>query len=142
MVAVAGCGSRGLVIICRVIVPENIPDDAYEGLQALEDSRFPQVCSCDRVYHSMEDLLEQTQPTLGGRGLSEVPWTHGSAVGVWRNCECGTTLLVVCGSRRDDSSAGQQRRDAFDVQLQHLLEQGQEQETAKYQLRQEFRGLS
>jgi hypothetical protein len=37
-----------------------------------------------------------------------------TTVGVFRNCECGTTLMADFMDRRDNSDKGQGRRDQFD----------------------------
>lgn len=77
---------------------------------------FPKRCnSCGTIYHTREMFLEATQrlktqdTVFDEIGLQE-----------YRNCPCGSTLIVWTRDRRDNSEYGAARRILFEECLQKL----------------------
>ncbi|MEM7391830.1 MAG: hypothetical protein AAF492_05730, partial [Verrucomicrobiota bacterium] len=59
---------------------------------------------------------------------------------LWRQCSCGTTLLVVCPERRERSAEGRHQRQAFDKLSERLTQVGFTDEEARNYLQQLFLG--
>jgi hypothetical protein len=115
----------------------------YKGLQTLVDSTFPKTCpKCSRTYASKEEFLRETIPVKdisledksGLFALEAFTAEDNTTIGVFRNCECGTTLMADFQDRRDNSEAGQQRREQFDKLMQMLTEHGMKHELARHEL--------
>ncbi|MDA7086118.1 hypothetical protein PH586_06950 [Pseudomonas sp. SA3-5] len=109
----------------------------FAGLRALSGDSFPKRCrSCGREFASEADYFQQTQairPDI--TGLKAVyDDEEGTLVEVFRNCVCGSTLLVNCLSRRDDSASGHSRRRLFDDLLAYLQLHGVERAQARREL--------
>ncbi len=92
----------------------------YKDLQTLVDTTFPKRCSkCGKTYGTKQEFLRETIPVkdLSLEDKSGLFALEGgdaeTTIGVFRNCECGTTLMADFQDRRDNSEAGQQRRDQF-----------------------------
>ncbi|MDX1366787.1 hypothetical protein [Pseudomonas sp.] len=112
-------------------------DAWFAGLKALGQDNFPKrCCNCGRVFENAADFFQQTQairPEI--TGLKAVyDEDDGPLVEVFRNCVCGSTLLVNCVSRRDDSTAGHSRRRLFDDLLGYLVRHGIERTRARREL--------
>ncbi|SDG68306.1 hypothetical protein SAMN05216603_10327 [Pseudomonas benzenivorans] len=112
-------------------------DAWFAGLKALSQDNFPKRCrNCGREFASEADYFQQTQairPEI--TGLKAVyDDDDGPLVEVFRNCLCGSTLLVSCMSRRDDSAAGHSRRRLFDELLGYLARHGIERAQARVEL--------
>lgn len=112
-------------------------DAWFAGLRVLSDDSFPKCCrSCGREFASETDYFQQTQairPDI--TGLKAVyDDEEGALVEVFRNCVCGSTLLVNCMSRRDDSASGQSRRRLLDDLLGYLQLHGFERSQARREL--------
>jgi hypothetical protein len=93
----------------------------YQDLQTLVDTTFPKICpKCERTFASQEEFLRETIPVrditlTDNSGLFALEGGDApTTVGVFRNCECGTTLMADFMDRRDNSDKGQGRRDQFD----------------------------
>lgn len=112
-------------------------DAWFAGLRAFNHDSFPKRCrNCGRVFASEADYFQQTQairPDISG--LKAVfDDEEGALVEVFRNCVCGSTLLVNCMSRRDDSPSGQSRRRLLDDLLGYLQLHGFERAQARREL--------
>ena len=112
-------------------------DAWFAGLKALGRDNFPKRCrNCGRVFASAADFFQQTQairPEI--TGLKAVyDEDEGPLVEVFRNCVCGSTLLVNCASRRDDSATGHSRRRLFDELLGYLVGHGVDRAQARIEL--------
>ncbi|MFP4475170.1 MAG: hypothetical protein ACLFOY_06385 [Desulfatibacillaceae bacterium] len=96
--------------------------DFYAGLTELVEDAFPRECSnCGRLYKSAEEFIEQTEAIRGRSGLTEYPGQEGkSAIYLFRNCVCGSTLMELFRDRRDLSLRGQKVREKF-AQLMEIL---------------------
>lgn len=111
-------------------------DAWFAGLKALSHDDFPKCCrNCGRVFASEGDYFQQTRairPEI--TGLKAVVDEEGLLVEVYRNCVCGSTLLVNCMSRRDDSATGFRRRQLFDQLLGDLVQHGVDPAQARIEL--------
>jgi len=112
-------------------------DAWFAGLKALSHDDFPKRCrNCGREFANEEDYFQQTQairPEASGlKGV--VDPDDGPLVEVFRNCVCGSTLLVSCASRRDDTEAGHSRRRLFEELLGYLGRHGIERAQARTEL--------
>jgi hypothetical protein len=113
---------------------------SIEGkLTALYAHKFPKSCAmCGRVYQTREDFLDQTL-TLAGGGTA----VHKVGVQEYRNCVCGSTLMVWTKERRDNSEFGHARRALFDACLEKLKSLSKEDEAVlRKRLREVFRTVS
>ncbi len=103
----------------------------YHDLQELVDTTFPKTCTkCGKVYETKAAFLTETIPvkdiTLEDRsGLFSLEGGPiETAVGLFRNCTCGTTLMADFRDRRDNSDNGQVRRLRFATLIDKLSEHG------------------
>ncbi|HLE12736.1 MAG TPA: hypothetical protein VI754_15885 [Bacteriovoracaceae bacterium] len=83
----------------------------------LYDLKFPKKCNtCGRVYQTRNEYLKATNPIKGRTGTVFAK----NSVQEYRNCICGSTLIVITEERRDTSSFGNARRALFDLCLEKL----------------------
>ncbi len=77
---------------------------------------FPKKCfTCETIYHSRKEYLEKTLSLAhGGCGTSVF------GIQEYRNCKCGSTLLIRLPERRDNTDLGEKRRKLFNDCLQKL----------------------
>ncbi len=113
----------------------------YKYLES-DDGAFPKKCrTCQRSYRDLTDFFENTEQVPGSSGLAEFQAGKSSnIVGVFRNCGCGSTMLVACRDRRDLSEAGEERRKNFDKVLDCLEKMGIDREQGRKELRRFMRG--
>lgn len=119
-------------------MPSIISHDAwFAGLKALSHDNFPKRCrNCGREFASAADYFQQSQairPDITGLKAADDE-EEGPLVEVFRNCLCGSTLLVNCASRRDHSASGHSRRRLFDELLSYLVRHGIERAQARGEL--------
>lgn len=114
----------------------------FAGLQSLIDSAFPKQCKmCGRVYNSPQDFAVKTVSISGRAGFKAAVEEDGSRIlELFRNCECGSTLMDVFRDRRDTSAAGLQRRQNFEKLLQKLQVKGIARDVARQELLKVMRG--
>lgn len=119
----------------------------YNGLQNLVDSTFPKKCNnCGKIYKTKRNFLAETIPVKDitfedKSGLFELEGGDlATAIGVFRNCKCGTTLMAGFQDRRDGSSVGGNRRDEFKKLLDLLVEHGIKHNIARSELLEVLRG--
>lgn len=100
---------------------------------------FPKKCNnCNRVYHTREEYLRDTERL-------QKTTTVFDEVGLqeYRNCFCGSTLIVWTSDRRDLSKYGVARRKLFDECLAKLKQISDGPETElRDKLREIFSSLS
>lgn len=108
----------------------------FAGLQSLVASAFPKQCKmCGRVYSSPQDFAVRTDAISGRVGFKAAVEEDGSRVlELFRNCECGSTLMDVFRDRRDTSEAGLKRRQTFEQLLQKLNAKGVARDVARREL--------
>lgn len=116
-------------------------DSLYQGLRAIWDTEFPKTCpKCQRVYGSFEEYLVDTLPLEHSSGLMGYSIRDPEQqVGLFRNCECGTTIMAFCHDRRDISEAGNKRRELFGELMNRLIDHGASAEEARRRLLEELR---
>jgi len=114
----------------------------FFGLQALVDTAFPKNCrNCGRVYETADDYARATNSIFGQSGFKASIDDDGSrVVELFRNCECGSTLMDSFRDRRDTSEAGQRRREKFGALALRLEDKGVPGEVARRELLQLMRG--
>jgi hypothetical protein len=108
---------------------ERIPmssSSLYQGLKAIWGTEFPKTCpKCGRVYGSFEEYLMDTHALSQSSGLMGYDiGDPGQQVGLFRNCECGTTIMAFCHDRRDLSETGNRRRELFGELMNRLVDAG------------------
>lgn len=113
----------------------------YHGLQELVDTSFPKTCpKCGKTYPTTEAFLTGTTPVRDMRledrsGLfSMEDGTVKAAVGLFRNCTCGTTIMADFQDRRDNSTDGQLRRQRFETLMTMLAGKGVSLQDARLEL--------
>ena len=115
----------------------------YQGLQALADSSFPKQCNhCGEIYDSVEDFIKKTKhlkPEISGLKQS-MDDDESVIVELYRNCECGSTLLDFFTDRRDMSDQGEDRRRQFGELLNKLTDSGLAEVIARVELIKILRG--
>lgn len=114
-----------------------LTESVTEKLTALYQAKFPKACStCGRVYETREDYVAATQ-SLGKTQVNRM------GVQEYRNCVCGSTLMVWTKERRDNSPFGARRRELFDACLEKLRTVSQDPEDVlRKRLRQLFQEVS
>lgn len=127
--------------------PQDWLSTFYQNLQSLADTAFPKTCTkCGKVYANSKAFLLETQPvrdlTLTERsGLFSLEGASDqAAIGVFRNCSCGTTLMADFHDRRDLSDKGAARRQKFDELMTMLQDKGFTESDARQELRHLLRG--
>lgn len=100
--------------------------ELFEGLQSLSDSAFPKTCkSCGKVYHSPASFFEGSRPLENRTGLkASLDDDDRPIVEVFRNCECGSTLMDFFEDRRDATAKGLKRRAVFGRMMELLEKRG------------------
>lgn len=108
----------------------------FADLKVLSDSAFPKQCStCGRVYDSPEDFFSQSSaPTFGSGLKGSLDEDDESIVELFRNCECGSTLMDFFMDRRDNSPRGVKRRTVFGRLLDALENKGLPRNVARQEL--------
>lgn len=114
----------------------------YSGLQSLVASSFPKKCNnCGQVYQTAEDYIKHTNKLQSQvSGLKQSYDDDSVIVELYRNCECGSTLLDFFTDRRDASSQGLERRRKFDKLLNILVASGMTSDNAHVELSKVLRG--
>ena len=119
--------------------------DFYQGLKSLAESAFPKHCNnCGRIYETAEDFINSTKnlPTNSSGLKQSIDDDESTIVELYRNCECGSTLLNFYRDRRDNSSQGLDRRKQFGELLIKLVELGLSEISAHIELIKVMRGES
>lgn len=118
-------------------------DVLFQGLKSLSESSFPKTCgACGRVYHTSDDFLTKSSPvSYEHSGLKESRDDNDKPIlEIFRNCECGSTLMDFFSDRRDMSEAGEKRRKAFSKIQAMLVARGFKPEEARSELIKFMRG--
>ncbi len=119
----------------------------YRDLNTLVDTTFPRKCpNCGKVYADKASFLTETIPVrdlaLEARSglFSLEEGAAEAAVGLFRNCTCGTTIMVDFRDRRDNSQDGQVRRGRFSRLMDMLVGKGLSTQEARLELLAVLRG--
>lgn len=117
--------------------------EIYSGLRALAESTFPKRCrNCGQEYASAAEFIVATQavrPNCSGLKQSQDD-DDNLIVEVFRNCNCGSTLMESFNDRRDLTEEGIKRRRRFEEMLGHLVSRGVAREVAYAELIKLMRG--
>jgi len=107
-------------------------------LDRLYSGKFPKQCNtCGRVYATHAEYIEMTRTLRSAGTLYD---DEEREVQEYRDCACGSSLLVLVGDRRDESPFGQARRRMFDSWLGRLAQRtGRASDDLAPLLRQVFR---
>ncbi len=102
---------------------------SYKGLHILRKNAFPKQCvCCGNLFKHLKEFLKNTQQVSTGSGLMEYKISSclgcTQVVALYRNCVCGSTLLVFCKCRRNTSSLGLRRKELFGQMWEQLKERG------------------
>ena len=113
------------------------------GLRELSASAFPKRCAtCGRVYHSADEYARLTHRiNAQASGLKQARNDDGTPmVELFRNCECGSTLMDAFCDRRNPTPEGVRRRARFGELLDYLVTRGMDRPTARDELLKVMRG--
>jgi uncharacterized protein YozE (UPF0346 family) len=82
-----------------------------QRLYELYSDVFPKKCNnCGKLYNSRSEYIKDTYNfSLNSTLYDEI------GVQEYRNCKCGSTLLIITDDRRDMSSFGKVRRELFRI---------------------------
>lgn len=88
-----------------------------------------------KIFTTVEDYLTQTKAIRGLSGFKEsIDEKDKTIVELFRNCNCGSTLMEEFKDRRDTSPNGLLRRNKFGLLLDRLKEAGFETNIARQEL--------
>jgi hypothetical protein len=74
---------------------------------------FPKKCfTCNKVFLTRDAYLKETQDLKNEKGGTQYDPMF-EMVQEYRNCICGSTMLIYSSNRRDESSVGEKRREIF-----------------------------
>lgn len=120
----------------------DIDEHLFSGLQALVDTAFPKHCgNCGRTYKTAADYARATRSIFGKSGFkSVIDDDNNRVIELFRNCECGSTLMDCFRDRRDTSEVGLRRREKFGALVLTLVEKGISTEMARMELLKLVRG--
>lgn len=114
--------------------------ESIEGkLKRLYSVKFPKKCNnCGMIYNSRAEYLQQTKAYLD-RHNSIMEKTR---VLEFRDCLCGSTLVVVTEDRRDNTPFGVARRKLFDLCVERaVLISGSDKSVVIQKMREIFRDI-
>lgn len=118
-------------------------NDLLSGLQQLAAGTFPRTCpTCGHIYQDFAQFLRETKPLERHSGLKEVTENDSTAVEVYRNCVCGSTLMDLARDRRDETEAGKEKRWEFAAMVNKLTQRGLARDVAHSELHKLIRGES
>ncbi len=93
-----------------------LTESVQAKLTALYQAKFPKACAtCGKTYETREDYLKATAALAAKSTM-----VNKMGVQEYRNCECGSTLMVWTKERRDNTPFGARRRELFDACLEKL----------------------
>lgn len=118
------------------------PTMSVVGVRSAEDSGFPKTCrNCGRNYKTLGEFVRDTVSTTQGAGLKQGFTDDEQAiVELFRNCQCGSTLMSAMHSRRGNSDLASECRDQFDKLVAQMAATGKTHESAREDLRQVITG--
>lgn len=121
-----------------------------ENFKLLAESTFPKKCSCCgrlyKTYKELEEVKGQSRAALKGYEAkyfkdAEYDIDDKMVVANFMECVCGSTLLILGKTRRDETEQGEKRRAFFDHYLAECVELGMPKEKVVTFLRSIFRKL-
>lgn len=92
---------------------------------------YPRKCSCcDKVFPDRETYLNETE--LLPTGIYSETKKH--FILEYRNCACGSTIVISMSNVRDETEEGIQNRQEFQKNMEKLMATGLSPEEAREQL--------
>ncbi|MDB9786963.1 response regulator [Bacteriovoracaceae bacterium] len=91
----------------------NLSSAVSAHIKMLYHEKFPKkCCSCGKIFPNREEYLKATEKLEKNNGIM----VH-ERIGVqeYRNCTCGSTLVIVTSERRDYSEFGEAKRALFKI---------------------------
>lgn len=117
--------------------------ELYSGLQALATSSFPKRCNnCGRIYETAENFIQHTKNLQHQTSGLKQSYDDDDSIIVelYRNCECGSTLLDFFTDRRCINPQSIERRRKFDALLDLMVKSGLSSSNARIELLKLMRG--
>jgi hypothetical protein len=117
-----------------------LTEQVEKKLAEIYKEKFPKTCrSCERVYNTREEYLKATFATE----KQGVLWdSFVNKVQEYRNCVCGSTLMMMVPDRRDMSEFGIKRRRLFNLFSDKIVEiTGQDRLVVEAKVREIFRRI-
>jgi len=88
-------------------------------------STFPKKCNnCHKVYQDRNAYMAETLP-LNPKHVDSGTIEDQGRIIEYRNCHCGSSLVIVTPCRRDLTPFGIQCRDYFDMCVERFIEESQ-----------------
>ena len=112
-------------------------DELYGRLKAFDEEGFPKTCgTCGRVYESASAFIANTTAARAGSALKQSHDENGETViELFRDCQCGSTLMSPFYSRRGSSDLASKCRHEFDQLIKHMTDSGHTHASAGEELR-------
>lgn len=126
----------------RVASNKTKPKMSVVGLRSVVDSDFPKTCrNCGRNYQTLDEFIRDTVSSAQGAGLKQgFSEDEQAIVELFRNCQCGSTLMSPVHSRRGNSDLASECREQFDKLVAQMAVAGKTHESAREDLRQVITG--
>lgn len=118
----------------------DLSEQIEKKLAEIYREKFPKTCrSCSRIYYTRDEYLKATFATE----KQGVLWdSFVNKVQEYRNCVCGSTLMMMVPDRRDMSEFGIQRRRLFKMFSDKIIEiTGQDKLVVEAKVREIFRRI-
>jgi hypothetical protein len=117
-----------------------LTEQIEKKLAQIYKEKFPKTCrSCERVYNTRDEYLRATFATE----KQGVLWdSFVNKVQEYRNCVCGSTLMMMVPDRRDLTEFGIERRRLFKLFSNKIVEiTGQDRLVVEAKVREIFRRM-
>ena len=118
----------------------DLAEQVEKKLTEIYREKFPKTCrTCERVFNTRDEYLKATFATA----KQGVLWdAHVNKVQEYRNCVCGSTMLLIVPERRDRSPFGLERRRLFKLFADKIIEiTGQDRLAVEAKVREIFRRM-
>ena len=135
--------SSAMVPMIKALVTEHAEsisvcrDETYGELRAFDVESFPKTCrTCGKVYPSASAFIADTQAAKTGSAIKQSHDENGEVViELFRDCQCGSTLMNPFYSRRGSSDLASKCREEFDHLIEHMTANGHTHASAGEELR-------
>jgi len=102
-------------------------------------SDFPKKCNCcNLVFNDRDQYLRETNPPTSG----QFGCAKNDKVLEFRNCSCGSTLVITFKDERDYTSAGNFKRKCIGIKIKNFMDNGDTYTRAKTKAISEFENFS
>lgn len=109
----------------------------------LANEGFPHHCACGRSYKDLEDFLARTtSPHASSSGMvASLVGEGAEVVDLFRNCACGSTIMVIIQERRNFSRRTRYHRHLMQATMDACESAGVSHEQARGELLACIRGF-